>query len=385
MYRFIWHQAFSDYGNLHFKPNDRVEKIAVRQNISGKGIRVEFSNKYDQDTMTIIRAEVATNPKMDNACPITLNGQTEFEIPSGESLWSDCTRITVPLKASLYFELEIANASNDLATSAHNFSNKIFETTITDFGTNYVYGITSIALQTETKGATIAFFGDSLTNQGYYTDSAAEWLYQNFEGTTTINEGISGNRLLLPGTSDSEWRNSFGQPAVVRFSQLINYRPDVVVILIGDNDLYQAGSENKYELPTPIQVKTALTRIVNAALVAGITPILVTLTPFKGALSNGKEAWSQEKEGIRNEINQWIRKKEGMIDLDGFVCDASDPSRLAEHYDSGDHLHFSERGGEKIGSYVAEQLSELVKGRGMTNENDYCVDKDVVSNHECES
>lgn len=361
MYRTIWHQVFSNYGNLHFKPNGRTEKITIKQNLSGKGIRVEFSNRYDREEMKVIRAKVATNPDMDKACQLTLNNQTTFEIPGGHALWSDCAKIDVPLRSTLYFELEIANSSNDLATSAHNFSHGVFETNVTDFGMNYIYGITSIALQTEEAGSTIAFFGDSLTNQGYYTDAATEWLANHVDGITTINEGISGNRLLLPGTSDSEWNNSFGRPAVDRFKELIRYQPNAVVVLIGDNDLYQADAEHTYEMPAPTEMKTALSCIINEALVAGITPVLVTLTPFKGALAKEKEAWSQEKEALRNELNQWIRQNKWMIDLDYFVRDKAEPSKLAEEYDSGDHLHFSKTGGKKIGNYLAKQVYELLQ------------------------
>lgn len=357
----IWHQVFSNYGNLNFKPNDRIEKMTIKQNISGKGARVEFSNKYDHESMKVIRARISTDPEMVNASPITLNNQDSFEIPAGQSLWSDFSKIDVPLKSSLYLELEIKNNSNHLATSAHTFSDKIFQTNVADFDMNFVYGITTVALLTETKGITVAFFGDSLTNQGYYTDSATQWLYDHMEGVTAINEGISGNRLLLPGTSDSEWNNSFGQAAVERFSHLVNYRPDVVVVMIGDNDLYQVGATNMDELPTAIKAITALERIKNETIVAGIQPILVTLTPFKGAVSREVEAWSPEKELIREEINRWIRKNEKMIDLDQYVCDRSDPCRLAEYYDSGDHLHFSEEGGTKIGAYMAEQIAELLK------------------------
>lgn len=364
MYRLIWHQVFSDFGNLHFRPNGRTEKIAIKQNLSGKGVRVEFSNKYDHVAMQVIRARVSTAPDMANARLLTLDNQTTFEISGGQSLWSDLTQLEVPHKSSLYFELEIANETNDLSTSAHDFSTQIYQTNITDFGMNYVYGITSIALQTEDRGSTVAFFGDSLTNQGYYTDGATRWLYGHLEGVTAINQGISGNRLLLPGTSNSEWKNSFGQPAVDRFKHLVSYHPDVAVILIGNNDLYQVGSKNKEELPTANQMKAAYTRIINEALAAGITPILVTLTPFEGALSGEENAWSPDKEAIRREINQWLRQGEGTIDLDRFVRDASDPRKLAEAFDSGDHLHFSEKGGKKIGEFIAKQLSEFIKGVG---------------------
>lgn len=361
MYRMIWHQVFSNYGNLHFKPNGRTEKITIKQNISGKGVRVEFSNKYDQAAMSVIRASVTTNPQMVNASPITLNNQATFEIPAGQSLWSDLAILDVPLKSALYFELEIRNDVNDLATSANNYSTQIFETNIHDFGMNYVYGMTSVSILTEKSGSTVAFFGDSLTNQGYYADNATKGLYDHIDGITTINEGISGNRLLLPGTSDSEWNAGFGEPAVERFSQLVRYRPDAAVVLIGNNDLYQVGAENRNELPTAAQMIAALSRIVNEATVAGITPILVTLTPFKGAISDEKEAWSKEKEAIRSEANQWIRQKNLMIDLDCFVRDASDPEKLAEQYDLGDHLHFSEKGGAAIGTYMAKEISELLK------------------------
>lgn len=361
MYRMIWHQVFSNYKNLNFKPNSRIGRISIKQNLSGRGVRVEFSNKYDQETMWIIKARVSIDSKMHHSIPLTLNDQQTFEVPAGQSLWSDLSKIDVPLKSSLYLEFEIKNKSNNLASSAHTFSNKIFKTNIDDFGTNYVYGVTSVAIQTEETGITVGFFGDSLTNQGYYADSASEWFYENVAGASTINEGISGNRLLLSGTSDSEWSDSFGQPAVERFGDLVKYQPDIAVVLIGDNDLYQVGFDNLNEMPKTTSVITALKRIKNQAIVANITPILVTLTPFKGALSGNNEAWTLGKEIVRNEVNDWIRKEKMMIDLDKFVRNENDQRKLSEQFDSEDHLHFSKSGGKLIGEFMAKQIVNLLE------------------------
>ncbi|WP_427814721.1 GDSL-type esterase/lipase family protein (plasmid) [Enterococcus sp. 22-H-5-01] len=363
MYQLIWHQVFSNYHNLSFAPNNRTETLRIKQNLSGDGVRVEFSNRYDKESMKMKWAKVSTDPQMANAIFLTLNKEQAFAIPAGQSGWSDVAEINVPAKANIYIALEVMNEANNLATSAHSFSDQIFQTNIDDFSTNFVYGITSVALQTEKHGVTIGFFGDSLTNQGYYADAATISLYENLEGVSAINEGISGNRLLLPGTSQSEWKDSFGQSAVERFSHLVKYHPDAAVVLIGDNDLYQVGTDNQAEMPTAVQMITALQRIKNEATVSGILPIFVTLTPFKDALSGEKEAWSSEKETIRNQVNDWIREQKNRIDLDRFTKDVSDSRKLAPQFDSGDHLHFSISGGKLIGSFMAEQIIHLLKER----------------------
>ena len=141
----------------------------------------------------------------------------------------------------------------------------------------------------------------------------------------------------------------------------MKYQPDIAVVLIGDNDLYQVGFDNLNEMPKTTSVITALKRIKNQAIVANITPILVTLTPFKGALSGNNEAWTAGKEIVRNEVNDWIRKEKMMIDLDKFVRDENDQRKLSEQFDSEDHLHFSKSGGKIIGEFMAKQIVNLLE------------------------
>lgn len=359
-----WHQVFSDYGNLKFQPNGNVEKIRIKQNLAADGVCIELSNRFDEAPLMIKRLVIATNSAMENSQAVTLNANKAFVVPGKQALWTDFIVMEIPENSHLYLEFEAENKPNQLASSAHNFSETLFQTTA-EFGLNYLYGITSIALHVNQPVITIGFFGDSLTNQGFYTDAATDWLYQRFRHLSTINEGISGNRLLLKGTSDSEWNASFGQPAVTRFREFVTYQPTVIVILVGLNDLYQADQEeNPAEMPTFQKLIEAFVRMKNEASVANILPILVTWTPFKGAMSGEKPAWTKEKEQIRCQVNQWIRAQAPMIDLATFVQDQLESEKLAEAFDSGDHLHFSKEGGSIIGAFMAEEITKLLKETG---------------------
>ncbi|EAC5359659.1 g-d-s-l family lipolytic protein, partial [Listeria monocytogenes] len=58
-------------------------------------------------------------------------------------------------------------------------------------------------------------------------------------------------------------------------------------------------------------------------------------------------------------FNQWLMTQENTIDINDMVRDPSDKTRLASAFDSGDHLHFSQTGGEILGKAVAEKILYL--------------------------
>lgn len=64
-----------------------------------------------------------------------------------------------------------------------------------------------------------------------------------------------------------------------------------------------------------------------------------TAQPF--CLSRGADAFYEEGEAKRQEVNDFIRKGgefDGVVDFDAATRDPAAPSRLFPAYDSGDHL-----------------------------------------------
>lgn len=360
-----WYQVFSNYHNINFHPNKKIEKISINQNLSGDCIQLELSNEYDEVPLNVKTIRVSLNQNFKQYKQITLNGQPSFTIPSFSKVWTDVVKFIVPPKKKLFFQLELENETNKLNTSANLLSKKIVNSNVYE-KSNFLYGLTSVKLYSkDTQCYNIGFFGDSLTNQGYFSDAVLENLYKNTPHDnmkfTGFNAGISGNRLLLPGNSDSEWKDSFGQAGIERFEQdVLQYKPDVVVSLIGINDLFHpgAGSPSK-ELP---DLKTFILGYEKLAMLSKNKVFIpLTLPPFKGAMNKEIYSWNQEKETLRVSINHWMKSTyKNCIDIDSYVKNKSIGTKLDSIFDSGDHLHFSENGGKIIGGYVADRITMIL-------------------------
>ncbi|MFD1899452.1 GDSL-type esterase/lipase family protein [Enterococcus termitis] len=212
---------------------------------------------------------------------------------------------------------------------------------------------------------TIAFFGDSLTNQGYFSDHVLHSLYQTDLPITGFNAGISGNRLLLAGTANSQWKESFGLAGVQRFrDNVITHQPDIVIGLIGTNDLLHPGTGSSIaELPSAEQMITGYQRLYNEADANNTSYIALTIPPFGNSSNHDVPAWNNEKEILRQTINTWLLAQPNTIDSASFLTDADHPHLLKEAVDCGDHIHFSENGGKLLGTYIFEALLPLLTNK----------------------
>jgi lysophospholipase L1-like esterase len=126
-----------------------------------------------------------------------------------------------------------------------------------------------------------------------------------------------------------------------------------VIMVEGINDIGHGGSSPLLGDNPPLDVAELIAgyrQIIARAHAQGIKVIMGTLTPFKGGAS-----FNAEREGQRAAVNRWIRtsgEPDGMIDFDAGLRDPGDPLRLLAAYDSGDHLHPSERGYRAMGDLI---------------------------------
>jgi lysophospholipase L1-like esterase len=111
----------------------------------------------------------------------------------------------------------------------------------------------------------------------------------------------------------------------------------VVVIDLGVNDILRNP-----RLADPNAILSGLRTLVGQAHARGIKVVGATLMPFYG-----HRGYTEAREAVRRTINAEIRAGrvfDAVADFDQALRDPYDPRRLRADYDSGDHLHPSDKG-----------------------------------------
>ena len=173
-------------------------------------------------------------------------------------------------------------------------------------------------------------------------------------------EEISGSRILRQ--YDCLHYESFGYRGIDRFEHEIDAcGADKVIILHGVNDIIQPVGieENPFrpwdEMPTLEELKKGMEFYMEKAKKAGLQIYLGTILPIEGWHS-----YKPFRNELRKELNEWIRDQKGItvIDFDKGMQDPQHPDRLYPDYDSGDHLHPSDAGHEKMAEIAYEVLKK---------------------------
>jgi lysophospholipase L1-like esterase len=155
-----------------------------------------------------------------------------------------------------------------------------------------------------------------------------------------LNQGISGNRLLVPGAGDS---------AEIRFDRDALSQPGVRWVIFSDDPINDLGSTAPP--PTGAQLIAGIERLIARAHQKQIKFICSTLTPYQGA-----GYWTPAGEAAREQINAFVRGKtsgcDAVIDQDAATHDPLHPAQFLPAYDSGDHLHPNDAGLQAIADAV---------------------------------
>lgn len=197
------------------------------------------------------------------------------------------------------------------------------------------------------KTLTIVAMGDSTTagtpgwkspveappaGSGDETSQYAYWLMRAHPEWTVLNRGVNGER-------SDQVRGRFER-------DVVEARPEIVVLIAGVNDVYQGRSAP--------QVIEQLRSMYHRAEQAGIRVVAGTIIPYNTA--------TPEQNARMREINAWIRTHATtdpgieFVDTRGAVASADDPDRLIE---SPDDLHPSPRGYRRMADAIRAVIERL--------------------------
>ena len=108
------------------------------------------------------------------------------------------------------------------------------------------------------------------------------------------------------------------------------------------------------DLPTAEELIEGLKTYIAQARDYGYNVYVGTLLPIEGW-----RTYAGFRDELRNTYNEWIRTTDlidGVIDFDKAVRDPENPSAFLPEYDSGDHLHPSPAGYERMAQEVDAAL-----------------------------
>ncbi len=366
-------------------PTSIFQNATLRQIVhlstGGDYVRIRLSNVFGAGPMHITSVHIATavNPassEIDTATDteITFNGKPDATIPAGAAYVSDPIKFDAKplsnLAITFHFNQPPApetyhDNSNETTYLVH--GNQVSAPELNDATKiNHWFWLTGVEVGRPMRNRCVVAFGDSITDgwqstvngNNRWPDDLAERLQANpsTHSVCVLNEGISGNRVLLDGT---------GPAAVARLDRDVLAEPGAkyVILLEGINDighLAREGHVSQVDIDTLVTHLTdAYQQIIDAAHASGLKIIGATLTPFRG--SGYYAAQGAQFEAARQKVNDWIRQPghfDAVADFDKATRDPAQPDRFLPAYDSGDHLHPNPAGYKAMADVINLQWFE---------------------------
>jgi lysophospholipase L1-like esterase len=363
-----WGLAHSDIRN--FSPNykDRTMRLSIPNNLAGEALRLRFSNRDGKKLLHISRAAV----HIEKIFPVSFKGNAELILQPGEEQYSDPVSVSVSfgiyLIISVTFKGSVSSGNNIFAivqcspkgdfVDAPQFQS-VHRSWIACYHDMMqpVPALSSVEVFTEKVANAVVCFGDSITQQGKWTEPLANALYRQFPGQISlINKGIGGNRLLhgpipLIGAM-------YGQPGKERFNRDVLEEAGIrtVIFAIGTNDIGMVRDTKHKQWVWADMIITTLTELVQTARQQGLRIFGTTILP-----RGGVPGYLPVQENERLKLNQWLRETsifDALFDFDVAVRDPAHPEQMAFSFDSGDHLHPGMLGGQQMAHCILETLNK---------------------------
>ncbi|WP_224367951.1 SGNH/GDSL hydrolase family protein [Hyalangium versicolor] len=378
-----WAAAQQDYNEPFPAPppplsfNNHTVRQILHISIGGEQVRVRFSNLFGKSSLKIDGAHIARSAGGASIAPGTdtelkFSGSTSAEVAPGSELWSDAAALEVKPEDNLAVSVFLASETpvatvhsialqtqyvvSGNALSAENLAQP-------EERASY-YFVSGLDVQRSAQARVVVALGDSITDGvGTTPNTNHRWpdiLSRRLQadgsvGTVSVvNAGIAGGRILT---------DAIGPKGVGRFDRDVLGQSGVshVVFVLGINDIgFPAFVPD--QVVTVEQMTAGVQSMIDKAKARGVKVLVGTLLPFKNAQAVGRPYYLPEFEAKRQAYNAWVRSNPGIdavIDFDKALQDPADPLALLPAYDSGDHLHPSDKGAEAIANAVELSLFKV--------------------------
>jgi lysophospholipase L1-like esterase len=347
----------------------RSVRNVVHSSAAGTSARVTLSNLYGQQPLTITHGSLAVAAAVNSPAAaadtmrrLTFGGRTTVVIAAGQQVVSDVVRIAIPHDSDVLITTYSPTPSGPTTFHAHARQisytaegDQAADVTGTPYTTQSMHWryVTALDVLSRESAGTVVVLGDSLTDgitstvgeNRRWTDVLSDRLRaaagsSDVPRYTVVNQGISGNQVLANGRG----RPADNPSGLSRFPRDVLGRTGVkaVVVDLGVNDILKNPGQ-----ADPETIVAGLRGLVDLAHARGLRVVGATLMPF-----SGHRGYTDQRESVRQAINARIRSGkvfDAFVDFDKALRDPYAPGRLRSDYDSGDHLHPSDKGYERMG------------------------------------
>lgn len=351
---------------------DITLRYPIRICFAGSKLRFRFSNLTGTEDVELTAAFVALQKEDYQPVSITFQGEKSTILPVGKEITSDEIPFLVnageTVDVSLYFgNYTQMNAgtliTGPLSKGQYSYGNFATERTLPlDYtrNTNWFWFLNTIDILTEEKNHALVCYGDSITAQSWPDYLALRTWEKGFHNVAIIRRAVSGTRILRQ--YDCITYQAYGLKGATRFPIELNVAgASAVIIQHGINDIiHPVGVEvNPFrpwsDMPTCQDlIDGTLQLYVEHARKLGLKVWSGTLLPIYGW-----RTYNQERDVLRCAFNEWLRTApefDGCVDFDAAVRDEQHLAAFAPGFDSGDHLHPSEKAYEAMAYAVPEEL-----------------------------
>ena len=365
----VWGNAVSVAEN---RPERYAKDITIRYPVhipfSGEAIRLTFDNYCGTEPITLNKTTVFYGGSFH---PVYFGGNREVTIGAGERAVSDALEIRLNegeiVQVSFYLKdftlmRSVVYACGPLSEGMYANGDETENAKIdivTSRKTHLYYFLSNVSVLTGAEKRTIVCYGDSITAQDWPDYLALRCFTQGYSKTAIIRRATSGSRILRQ--YDCLTYESYGLSGSNRFSHEVpTDGADTVIIQQGINDIIHPVGENvnvfrpMSELPTVEELIEGLKMYISQARSFGYNVYVGTLLPMGGWRTDAP--FRQE---MRHAYNEFIRTTDlidGCIDFDAALRDPANPNYFLPQYDSGDHLHPSKAGYERMAKEIPARL-----------------------------
>lgn len=379
-----WGQAHSALSFFYYPSSEKTYRMIMRADVSGKKIRIELSNEHAKNDVYIgeITAAVCSEDGVisDPFRRLTVNGKESFRIKVGEVVTTDETAFKVKtgeyISISIYVEKGSLRSGNlidnvELITARGNKTHtntlenqprirdsvrKVASKVIGMYFHKPIPLFQSVQLLNNENASSIIVFGDSISQQGYWTNAFAKRITEQFPGRySVVNKSIMGNRIRLDFHRRFICKGLFGIRALNRLNRdVLNYDDcEYVIFALGTNDFLQYGtiSAPKSEKPTAKQVFDKVVEISDKLKSKGKKMIVFNIMNF-GECFDSKP----EKEEMVTQFNNMISENKELFyavyDQASLTVNPDKPTCSKLEYLGGDKLHPNLVGGRLVADNI---------------------------------